>query len=100
VSDHLAEDVKSLKRFAFGNGEPGADERLRNLEAGRVEMASTLKRVETKVNALAEDRDATRNQWKGAKATVIAVGTLIGVATTGGSLWVVTALNRVMQALP
>jgi t-SNARE complex subunit (syntaxin) len=88
--------IERLEKFNFGNGQPGADERLRNLESTQSEIRTGLQTIGQKVDSLVEDQKAARNQWKGAKITLIALAFIVSAVFGTGSFWIVKAI----QALP
>lgn len=104
MDQQIADDVAKLKHWAFGNGEPGVDEKIRRLESTYAELLSGVKSLKQEIRALRNEREAQQNEragmTKGVKWTLIAIITIFGGG--GGFLGfrVLEALSTLQQALP
>jgi hypothetical protein len=72
-----------------GNGTPGLSARVRTLEANQKEVLTMLK-----------EWTSFKDQVRGAKLTVIAVGLLIALLGGGLGVAILTTLGKVAAALP
>lgn len=96
----IRQRLEKVEHFSFGNGKPGADERLRNIESTQATQGAALTRVEVGVNTLVEDNAAKTNQWLGAKRTIVGAAILVSIITGGSAMWLSERLGDLMKVLP
>lgn len=86
--------------FLFGNGEPGADERLRNMERLQNSTDETVKQIDAKLDRMVREREANTNQWIGGRKAFYGFIGLVTLLFGGGTAAVIAALQRFASLLP
>ena len=87
--DQVNKRLDRLDHHVFGNGNPGLDETVRRL----------LER-DTEVQRMLKEWEGTKNQLRGAKTAIIAVGLIVSLLGGGLGLAILETLRRLAAEIP
>lgn len=100
ASTDLQQRVHQLERVWYGDGEPGAAERMRNFERRLESLESLASRTHAALDRIEDERKAVANQWQGARKVFIIVSSIFGLGGGGIAIYVIRLLGKLAEQMP